>query len=80
MIPFGVSLKPTWVWLVCYGVEPHVPNLISEIKIQCHIPVLCWVMIGVLMYYPACDSPRSFIEADMGLVGMLLDRTMCTSP
>ena len=32
------------------------------------------------MYYPACDSPRGFIEADMGLVGVdymyLIQKTM----
>ena len=30
------------------------------------------------MYYSACDSPRGFIEADMGLVGLLWGRTTCT--
>ena len=29
------------------------------------------------MYYPACDSPRGFIEADMGLVGFLWGRITC---
>ena len=55
----------------------HVHVLNQIIKKQRHISVLCRVKIGVLMYYPACDSRRSFIEADMGLVGMLLDRSIC---
>ena len=29
------------------------------------------------MYYPACDSPWGFIEADMGWVGLLWGRTTC---
>ena len=55
------------------------PNNLT--KVQYHIqalPVLYQVKIGVLMYYPACDSPRGFIEADMGLVGLLWCRTTCT--
>ena len=34
-------------------------NQITETKVQYHsqaLPVLCRVKIGVLMYYPACDS------------------------
>ena len=72
-----VSLKPTWAWLDCCGVERHVLNRITS----SHIPVLGRVKIGVVIYYPACDSPRGFIEANMGLVGMLWGRTnQITSP
>ena len=42
--------------------------------------VLCRVKIGVLMYYPACDSPRGFIEANMGLVGLLWCRLHVPNP
>ena len=77
MIPLGVSLKPAWVWLVCYGVELHVHVLNQVISKECHIAVLCRVKIGVVMSYPACNSPWGFIEADMGLAGFLWGRTTC---
>ena len=32
------------------------------------------------MYYPACDSPCGFIEADMGLVGLLWCRLHVPNP